>query len=239
MQLRLFLSFCFVILVVGSLINSIKGVSQSANSGQQWKDPTILRARVEKEKAKGHRKVVFPPPLIEYPDDISLETAIAQTTIVVADVLDKQSRLIDPDTIATFYRLRIIETVSEPTSSQCCGPKDEEFPNDLLRLGESEMYFVGIGGTIVLDDVEVTVTEDFEILQAHGRYLLFLSTTPSRKFSVGRIGSRGVFTVAGDGSLDSTLKRLRLGRELETKVHNSLTDLKSEIKQQRNRPEMK
>lgn len=236
MQLRFFLGFCLLVLMVTSLINSIKSLSQSANSGQGWKDPTTLRARVEKEKAKGHRKIVFPAPLIEYPDDISLETAIDQTAIVVADVLDKESRLIDPSTIATFYRLRVIEIVSEPTSAQCCGPKDEEFPIDLPPLRESEIYFVGMGGTMVLDDVEVTIREDFEILQANRRYLLFLSKTPSGKFSVGRIGPRGIFTVAGDGSLDSTLKRFRLGRELEMKARNSLTDLKSQIKQQRNRP---
>jgi hypothetical protein len=229
MKSKFFFGICLVIVVgISTLIGSLKALSQ-ANKGQQWKDPTSLRARVEKEKAKGLRKVVFPAPIVEYADNISLETAIAETTIVVADVLDKQSRLLDPGTIATFYRLRVIETLSEPISSKCCNPTDNEFPKDLPVLGENEMYFVGMGGTIHLEDVEVTVKEDFEELQVNRRYLLFLSTTQSGMFSVGKVGPRGVFTVAGDGHLDSALKRFRLGRELETKFGNSLSRLKGEI----------
>ena len=212
-----------------SLVGSLRAVSQSGNKAEPWKDPTTLRARVEREKAKGLRRVIFPAPLMEYPDSISLETAIAETTVVVADVLDKQSRQLDPNTIATFYRLAVIERLSEPTSSPCCNPKDANFPADLPTLRENEMYFVGIGGTIVLDEVEVTVKEDFEDLQPNRRYLFFVSATESGKFSVGKVGPRGVFTVAGDGYLDSRLKRFRLGRELESKAGNSLTKLKNEI----------
>jgi hypothetical protein len=219
--------FVFAMLLI--LVGSFKGLSQSGNKGDAWKDPTTLRARVEKEKDKGNRKVVFAAPLLEYPDSISLETAVAETTIVVADVLDKQSRLIDPSTIATFYKLGVIERLSEPTSSPCCNPKDDDFPADLPAVGENEMYFVGIGGTIVLDEVEVTVKEDFDDLQPNRRYLFFLSATESGKFSVGKLGPRGVFTVAGNGHLDSRLKRFRLGRELESRAGNSLTRLKNEI----------
>ena len=77
------------------------------------------------------------------------------------------------------------------------------------------MYFAGVGGTITLDDVEVTVTEDYRELRPNGRYLLFLSTTESGKFSIGKLGPRGVFKVSGDGRLESHLRRLKFGRELE------------------------
>lgn len=228
------LGSCLLILAVFvSLAGSLQGLSPGSNTGQ-WKDPTTLRSRVEREKAKGNRKIVFTAPLIEYPDEISLETSIAETTIVVADVLDKQSRLIDPSTIFTFYRLRVIEIVSEPISSACCSPKDGNFPGDLPALTSDEMYFAGIGGTIFIDDVEVTVKEDFEQLQPNVRFLFFLSATPSRKFSLGKVGPRGIFTVAGDGHLGSTLTRFKLGRELETKFGSSLARLKSEIVRRRN-----
>ena len=229
MRFKFLWVICLAVLaMLLSLVGSLKGLSQSVSKGEPWKDPTTLRARVEREKAKGHRRVIFPAPLMEYPDSISLETAIAETTILVADVLDRQSRLLDPNTIATFYKLGVIERLSEPTSSPCCNPKDANFPADLPPLRENEMYFVGIGGTIVLDEVEVTVKEDFD-LQPNRRYLFFLSATESGKFSVGKVGPRGVFTVAGDGYLDSRLKRFRLGRELESRAGNSLTKLKSEI----------
>lgn len=85
----------------------------------------------------------------------------------------------------------------------------------------------------MLDDVEVTVKEVFEALQVNGRYLFFLSPTESGKFSVGRIGPRGVFSVAGDGHLDSQRRRLKLGQELEVKAGNSLTKLKTLIQKQK------
>ena len=233
MQSKLFLGICLLSVgCAGNLVAARPAQSQDANKEQQWKDPTTLRARVEKEKAKGVRKVVFPAPLMEYPDEISLETAIAQTTIVVADVLDKQSRMIDPRNIATFYKLGIIEKLSEASHSKF-DPKDQDFPRDLPPLEPNEMYFAGIGGTIMLDDVEVTVKEDFEDLQVNGRYLFFLSPTQSGKFSVGKVGPRGVFTVAGDGHLDSRLRRLKLGQELEVKTGNSLTKLKTLIQKQK------
>jgi hypothetical protein len=224
------LGFWCVIFAV--IVSCPQGPSLDGTQGR-WKDPTTLRSRVEREKAKGHRKILFPAPLIEYPDEISLETAIAETTIVLADVLGKQSRLVDPSTIVTFYRLQVIEIVSEPTS-QCCSPRDDDFPDDLPALASDEMYFAGIGGTMVIADVEVTIKEDFELLEPNGRYLLFLSATPSRKFSLGKVGPRGIFSVAGDGHLESTLTRFKLGRELETRFGSSLARLKSGIARRRN-----
>jgi hypothetical protein len=64
MRSKFFFGICLVIVVgISTLIGSLKALSQ-ANKGQQWKDPTSLRARVEKEKAKGLRKVVFPALLL-------------------------------------------------------------------------------------------------------------------------------------------------------------------------------
>lgn len=234
MALKYFLAICLVTVVtVGSLIWSRPSASQTANQREQWKDPTTLRARVEKEKAKGNRRVEFPAPEVEYAEETGLEEAIAKTTVIVADVLDKHGRQVDPRNIYTFYRLGVIETLSQPTNPLCCNPKEENFPTDLPPLGPNEIYFAGVGGTITLDDVELTVTEDYRELRPNGRYLLFLSTTESGKFSIGKLGPRGVFKVNGDGSLESHLRRLKFGRELESKAGNSLSGLRSEILRQK------
>ena len=234
MALKYFLAICVVTVVtVGGLIWSRPDPWQSANQREQWKDPTTLRSRVEKEKAKGNRTAEFPAPEIEYAEEIGLEEAIAKTTVVLADVLEKHSRQVDPGNIFTFYRLGVIETLSQPTTAPCCNPKESDFPTDLPPLGPNEMYFAGVGGTITLDDVEVTVTEDYRELRPNGRYLLFLSTTESGKFSIGKLGPRGVFKVSGDGRLESHLRRLKFGRELESKADNSLSGLKREIRRQK------
>lgn len=66
------------ILIAVTLIGSRQGLSQRAQHA--WKDPTTLRTRVEKEKAKGYWKVVFPSPQLEYADETNLESAIGRAT---------------------------------------------------------------------------------------------------------------------------------------------------------------
>ena len=234
MALKCFLGICLVtIATLGNIVWSRPDPSQSTNQRAQWKDPTTLRSRVEKEKAKGNRRVEFPAPVIEYAEETDLEEVIAKTTVVLADVLEKHSRQVDPGNIFTFYRLGVIETLSQPTTPPCCNPKEEDFPTDLPSLGSNEIYFAGVGGTITLDDVELTVTEDYRELRPNGRYLLFLSTTESGKFSIGKLGPRAVFKVSGDGRLESHLRSLKFGSELQSKAGNSLSGLRSEIRRQK------
>lgn len=204
---------------------------EPAKTTKEWEDPTTFSARAKKEKAKGVHRVTFPAPLVEYPDSISLETALAQATVVVADVIDKSSRLIDPSTIGTFYRVNIVETLSQASSSQCCPTNEDNFPKDLPPLKENEMYLAGIGGTIVLDEVELTVKEDFEGLVPHRRYLLFLSPTSPGKFGLVQVGPRGVFKIKPDGHLESIVdKPYELGRDIERSYANSLASFKEDIK---------
>src|SRR2546425_1774503 len=202
-----------------------------SNKQKTWDDPTTLHARVKKEKDKGLQKVTFPAPLIEYPE-VDLATALAETSVVIADVIDKRSRLIDQNTIGTFYRLRIVETLAKASSPVCCNPKDEEFPNDLPTLADGETYMVGIGGTVMLDDVDVTVEEDFKELSAGRQYLLFITATPSGKFSLVRLGPKGMFLVKPNGQLESAVdKSYKLRRDIEQLFNNSLIRLKGSIKQ--------
>lgn len=93
-------------------------------------DRTSLEARVRKEKAKGVRSVTFPAPLVVYAEGISLDDAVSQTTVVIAGVTEKHSRQVDSHTIGTFYRLSILETLSQATPRSCCLPKDEDLPGE-------------------------------------------------------------------------------------------------------------
>ena len=229
------------LMVVAALVTAFVGSWKSgalrreqqvpSNKQKTWDDPTTLHARVKKEKDKGLRKITFPAPLIEYPE-IDLTTAQAETSVVIADVIDKRSLLIDQNTIGTFYKLRIVETLAKASSPVCCNPKDEEFPTDLPTLAEDETYMVGIGGTVMLDDVEVTVEEDFKELSPGRRYLLFVTPTLSGKFSLVKLGPKGMFLIKSDGQLESAVsKSYKLRRDIELLFNNSLIKLKENIKQ--------
>lgn len=196
-------------------------------------DRTSLEARVRKEKAKGARSVTFPAPLNEYAEEISLDDALTQTTLVIARVTEKHSRQVDSHTIGTFYRLSILETLSQATSGNCCLPKDEDVPGDLPQLGADETYFFGIGGTISLDGIEVTVKEDFGALLRGDRYLMFLSRSPSGKLSGSAIGPSSLFRITGGMRLESIGKKHKLARELEERFQSSLTQLNESLKKRR------
>jgi hypothetical protein len=213
--------------MVGTSNSSVLlGGSQQPDKQKKWEDPTTLHARVKQEKNQGAQRVSFSRPLVEYPD-VDLPTALAETTLVIADVTEKQSRLIDSNTIGTFYRLSVVETLSKPNASACCKLNDEDFPTDLPALGDNEMYMAGIGGTLVLDGIEVTVDEEFKEMLPYRRYLLFLTTTSSGKSSSGMIGPKGVFLIKSDGRLESLVnKSYKLRLDIERTFNNSLVRLK-------------
>ena len=226
----------FLTVLIGSLfVFFIAGNKASLTKQPQvnkaWTDPTTLSARVKKEKDKGARTVTFPAPVMEYPD-ADLSTSLSESTVVVADVTGKVSRLIDTHTIGTFYKLSVVETLSKPKSSVCCNPKDEDFPSDLPALSQGEMYMAGIGGTLTLDGVEVTVEEAFKDLIPYRRYVLFLKASPSGRLSVSALGPTGVFVVESDGRLESIVgKANKLRGDMKQIRNGSLEGLKQHIKQ--------
>jgi hypothetical protein len=215
----------------GATANGTPSPDTRQQPRKRWNDPTTLAARVKAEKAKGHDKVQFAAPLMEYPDRIDLDTALAQATVVIAEVINKTSRVVDSHTIATFYRLKLIETLSKPNPTACCDPKDEDFPTDLPPLEGDEIHVVGIGGTVMLDGVEVTMKEDFENLVPGPRFLLFLSITPSGKYGSLQIGPRGVFKITPGSDLEVIVdKPSKLREQIKQRHGNSMIRFKDALK---------
>jgi hypothetical protein len=237
MRLRLSLLFLVAVFAATSILLASRTGSFSAEQQPtaRSEDRTSLRARVKKEKAKGAQKVNFPAPLVEYADEIALDTALSQAMTVVVDVIDKHSRLIDSHNVGTFYRLRVIERLSDGAcSSPDCNVKDEDFPADLPSIGNHEMYVFGVGGTVILDGVELTVKEDFDGLRPDGRYLLFVSPSPSRRFGLLQTGPSGVLKLQPNGKLETIVDRKsKLARELEKSYGNSFLKLKEETERRR------
>lgn len=228
------LLFLGLIAVSAATKNSLQEPSQTLDARKKPPDPTSLRARVRKEKAKGIQQVTFSGPIVEYAEGITLNDALADTTVVIADVTEKYSRLIDSHTVGTFYKLTIIEILSKPSSSGCCGPNDEDLPKDLPALEKNEVYLLGMGGTVIIDDVQVTVTEDFNELLPYRRYLFFISPSASGKLYLNRIGPRGIFTVEPGGYLESLGDRpLKLARELSQRYSNSLSRMRADVRRKK------
>lgn len=112
---------------------------------------------------------------MEYVEEISLKDVLEQSVSVIAMVGEKRNRLLDSHTVGTFYRLKVLEELSRPNDQSCCIQNETGYPKDLPQLAQNELYLLGVGGTVTIDEVEVTVKEDFGELQAGEKYLFFLT----------------------------------------------------------------
>ncbi len=229
----IFLGLSALLVAGGQKISSAPPHVQAEASAQpqEWEDPTTIKARAKKERAKGARKAHFPAPVIEYATGIDLDTALSQASVFLVEPVDKTSLVVDPNTIGTFYRLKVIETISSAEPSSCCQPSDSEFPGELPPLNENEMYLAGIGGTVMLDGMEVTVDEALGELIPRHRFLVFLTPTPSRKYSLSKLGPYGIFRVKATGDLEAIVKTpYKLKKEMVETCGCSLEKLKESIK---------
>jgi len=169
-----------------------------------------------------------------------LDEALSITRAVVAMPIEKTTVLLDPESIVTFYRLKIADSLSRGNPSNCCDRKS--LPSELPALNSDETYLQVGGGAITIDGVTVHREEEFGGLQLSQQYLFFLSQDASKTVSMVQLGEVGIFKVNEDGGLENiasskgakeqSLRRVKsvLEQDLERLHGNSLTQLKAYIK---------
>jgi len=224
----LFLSF---ILFAGTL--SSRSVTPSspkpAPTRQQVEDPTSLRARVKKVKAKGEKKAKFGSPVPIYAETTGLEESAANYLIVLARPLGATTLMLSPHKLTTFQKFEILDRLTTPITKSCCGPKTSDLPPGLAVSGPNEIYVRMNGGTYVIDDVEVTQEPEFNFSGTE-EYLLFLLPDETGVVSTIPLGPYGVFNVKGDG-VESILNYPHvLDTEIKAKHNGSLGRLRAKLK---------
>lgn len=139
----------------------------------------------------------------------SLDDAFARYTISVGEPVLTRSYVIDDIGIATWYTVRVSETLSQKPLFQCsnCGALSmPDPPSDLLPLNSDEILIYRPGGTAQVSGV--TFNEDVEQFPAFNvsqKYLLFLNYDSSKKVATPAIGPTGVFAVTSTDLLTSFL----------------------------------
>lgn len=142
------------------------------NSQQPQNHPITLSERVQKAKESGRKNVYLSAPIPFYAEVDSLDEALTKTTAVVATPIKKTTVLLAPESIVTFYRLKIADSLSRGYPSDCCNRKS--LPSELPALNSDETYLQVGGGAIAIDDVTVHIEEEF------GGLKLFQYDSPSR-----------------------------------------------------------
>lgn len=223
------LLFLSLILFAGTFSRSLTPGSPRPTPGrQQREDPTTLRARVKKAKARGERKVKFGSPVPIYAETAGLEEAAANYLIVLARPREATTLMLSPNKLTTFQKFEILDRLTTPKMRSCCGPKASDLPPGLAVSGPSEIYVRLNGGTYVIDDVEVTQELEFNFSGTQ-EYLLFLLPDETGVIGTIPLGPYGVFSVKGD-SIESILNYPHLlDTEIRSKHNGSLGRLRARL----------
>jgi hypothetical protein len=139
----------------------------------------------------------------------TLDDAFARYTVSVGEPVLSRSYVIDDIGIATWYKVRISETLSPKPVFQCatCGPVSmPDPPAELLPLNSDEILIYRSGGSAQVGGVTINdEVEQFPSFNISQKYLFFLNYDSSKRVAIPAIGPTGVFVVTSTDVLTSFL----------------------------------
>lgn len=198
------------------------------SSRTQTEDPTTLRSRIKRVKARGDKEVTFPVAETIGEEVNGLDDAVAKYSILLVEPLENISILADPRTIVTYVKFRVLETLSSKGDANSF--VDQEVPSELPPLNSNEIYIVEEGGTLEIDGVKVTQKGKYEFSKSQG-YLIFVSQSSVRSVGAITLGEYGVFLVKPDSSIEALSEVVTPLRKDLARLHgNSLNRVKSSLK---------
>lgn len=212
-----------MLIVLGATLSQDKKIPY-----EEWKNWHSLKSISKRTKTEGKNSVVVPGPRIEFGgENMTLQEAYDISSVVVAEPFESKSVIFSDDQIITWYRFRLLDTISIRPPLVCDGcPQPLEKPADIEPNKLGEILVPKIGGTVVVDGVRVTMKDvhmsDFEL---HERYLMFLSIGAN---GVARIsgGPTGVFRLTDADLLEPMYQHSRLKSELERRFDLRLSKLR-------------
>lgn len=194
-----------------------------------------VAAYAREAKARGLKRIVIPSQRFSYDgEEAGLDEAMSDHSLVVARAIEKRSLLVRPDLITTWYKFKVTDTLSKKKASpsdctECTPPAP---PEEMLPLKPDEILVPKVGGTVIVDGVEVTMVNsvfpDYKMAQD---YLLLLSEV-TREVANVRAGALGAFTISADGTLEPIDKKSnRIEQDLKKRFKGSLHELKKQLKE--------
>ncbi len=224
------LIFLAVLLAVTAGLWKSKAVlhQQTKTPIHQAEDPTTLRSRIKKVKARGDKEVTFPAPEVVVEEVSGLDEAVANYSVLIVEPVENISILMDPRNIMTYVKFRVIETLSSKSVNNAVVAQD--VPSVLPPLNTDEFYILEEGGTLEIDGVKVTQKGEYEFSKSQ-RYLLFVSQNSLGTMGALNLGKYGIFLVKPDSSIEALVDvDTPLKRDLARLHDNNLNRMKSALK---------
>jgi hypothetical protein len=224
---KLLLAAFFLLVVASVLTISVKMQRRS----DPQREVGTIKQHAERAKARGQQQVVLPGSRIEYAGEgLNLDEALSSYSLVVAQPIQEKTVITHPHSISTWYKLRIIETISPSKAPPCSHCFDSaKLPGELLPLSADEVVVTRSGGAVMVDGINITMDSDFPPLFMSNKYLFLLSIEPSGVASIGA-GPVGVFIVNDDGSVEPIIKKTHaINRGMQNRFGRSLSRLKESL----------
>lgn len=150
-------------------------------------------------------------------------------SVFVARADARQSLLLNPFVISTWWRFTVTETLSVVAPHLCvnnrCAP-----PAGVAAASGSQMLVPKSGGAIVKDgvlvDLQLQGFPDFTIGQS---YLLFVDYDAAAKVGAPALGPIGVFAINANGTVTALSATSDLKDDIATRFGNSLSQIRTAL----------
>ncbi|HUS10672.1 MAG TPA: hypothetical protein VMZ30_09420 [Pyrinomonadaceae bacterium] len=224
-----------IAVVLASLGLIAVGVVKTSSKVQRSADfaPSHDRLRWYAQKAKGERqtKVSISSMVYDYAgsaNSLDVNSAFATYTVVIGVPLEKRTYQFTDNDLVTWYKFRIVDTLSDRKNPPCTVCDKSNPPQELLPLASDEFVLPKNGGQILLDGVEVEQVEKGFPQYELGQKYLFLLFLEASGVATTAGGPLGVFTINADGTfLPINTRDHPLKKGLKQQFSNSVERLRN------------
>lgn len=221
-------------LITSTLLLGLYSYEDAAKlaSLENSKDRGKLSWYADMAKAKGQQETVFRAPIESYAVPRSLDEALAHHYLLLIQPTEQKAYAVN-ESIRTWYKFKVIETLSSPTvfCADCGGL--ETAPSDLLPLKSDEILASQSGGEIAMDGVRIISKDpDFPAFEKGKKYLVFLSLDSQKQVGMLQMGPWGTFGVDEKDQLNPVNEKLQhsVKHELTVGYEDSVSKLRSHRK---------
>jgi hypothetical protein len=210
-----------------------KPKAQSALSSQDLSEEGILFKNVQQAKVGGRKKIYLPPPKVEYAGSALTNTLDSLTPdygIVIAEPVDLKVSYYLSDSIVTWYRFKVIETLAAQSFAQCVACSSASLPEEFKNKNEGEFVIAQYGGSLTIDDIEVTMGYSYQPFKIGKKYVLALSIEASSGKATAIGGPAGIFNITDSDFITPVVDSIYTKDAIKNKYNNSLNNLRNELK---------
>jgi hypothetical protein len=232
------MKFKFVPLLTGMMIalvgaGYVKSTSTTTQEPARSKSRGRLKQWVQEAKRKGEMSLELHGRIFNKAQFTNLDDALTAFDLVKVEPVSRKSVIEDDEVINTWYKFRIIDTLSQAkvTYNFSFMP----IPPEMLPLQADEILVPVGGGVMTVDGVEVSSGEPGEpgvrAFDENQKYLLLLCVDPVAKIGTADLGSAGVFFVRDD----DTFVPFNVGKHYvyDALKINSISEIKETLKHRR------